>query len=85
MSVDFDVRNNRDGGKVIVDYGLVFGWVMVKNILKMDLFLTNMQLFHLQDINLWTGVLWITVFSSCLDSHYDAPIHCGGSIGEKVM
>ncbi len=26
----------------------------------MDLFLTNMQLFTSQDVNRWTGVLWIT-------------------------
>ncbi len=31
----------------------------IKNVL-MDLFLTNMQLFTSQDINWWTGVVWIT-------------------------
>ncbi len=36
----------------------------------MDLFLINMQLFTSQDINWWTGVVWIFVmfFISCLDS-----------------
>ncbi len=33
----------------------------VKQILMMDLFLTNMQLFTLQDVNRWTGVVWIIV------------------------
>ncbi len=39
----------------------------------MDLFLRNMQLLASQDINWWTGVVWITcdVFISCLDSHSD--------------
>ncbi len=38
-----------------------------------DLFLTNMQHFTSQDINWWTGVVWITcdVLISCLDSHSD--------------
>ncbi len=38
-----------------------------------DMFLTNTQLFTSQDINWWTGVVWITcdVFISCLDSHSD--------------
>ncbi len=46
------------------------------DILMMDLFLTNMQLFVSQDVNWWTGVVWITCvllwcFISCLDSHSD--------------
>ncbi len=32
----------------------------VKNVSMMDLFLTNMQLFSSQDVNWWTGVVWIT-------------------------
>ncbi len=48
---------------------------LVKNILMMDLFLTNMQLLASQDVNWWTEVLWITrgllVFISCLNSHAD--------------
>ncbi len=31
-----------------------------KNILMMDLFITNKQLFASQDVNWWTGVMWIT-------------------------
>ncbi len=39
-------------------------------------FLTNMQLFTSQDVNWWTGVVWITCgllmfLISCLDSHSD--------------
>ncbi len=46
-----------------MDYGLAF-WpevlFKVKNILMMDLFLTNTQLFSSQDVNWWTGVVWFT-------------------------
>ncbi len=47
-----------------------------KNILFMDLLLLNMQLFTLQNINGWAGVVWITCglwwyFISCLISHSD--------------
>ncbi len=47
-----------------------------RDILMMDLFLTNMQLFVSQDVNWWTGVVWISCvllwcFISCLDSHSD--------------
>ncbi len=34
-------------------------WFEVKNVL-MDLFLTNTQLLSSQDVNWWTGVMWIT-------------------------
>ncbi len=42
----------------------------------MHLFLTNVQLLSSQDVNWWTGVVWIIVdycgvFISCLDSHSD--------------
>ncbi len=58
--------------------------------LIMDLFLTNTQLFTSQDVNWWTGVVWITcgllwyfhqLVGLCLDI-LTAPIHCRGSIGE---
>ncbi len=32
----------------------------VKNVLMLDLFLTNTQLLAPQDVNWWTGVVWIT-------------------------
>ncbi len=40
-------------------YGL---WtrILVKNIIMMDLFLINTQLLSSQDVNWWTGVVWIT-------------------------
>ncbi len=54
----------------------------VKNVLMLDLF----QLLSSQDVNWWTGVVWITcdVFISCLDSHSDGThslqsIHCWDS------
>ncbi len=52
------------GGSIIMDYRLMFfgqkQWFEVKNILMTDLFLTNTQLFTSQDVNWWTGVVWIT-------------------------
>ncbi len=51
------------GGSTIMDRDLNFSWKWwfeVKNILIMDLFLTQMQLLSSQDVNWWTGVVWIT-------------------------
>ncbi len=49
----------------------------------MDLILINMQRFASQ-VNEWTGVVWIIVmFLSAVI--LTAPIHCRGSIVEKVM
>ncbi len=58
----------------IVDYILTKSIRLKLNVLIMDLFPTNTQLFTSQDVNWWTGVVWITcdVFISCLDSHSDA-------------
>ncbi len=43
----------------------------------MDSFLTNMQLFTSQDINLCTGVVWIIVILSAVWTLIlTAPIHC---------
>ncbi len=58
---------------------------MIHNYL--DLFLTNMQLFTPQDINWWTGEVWITVMflSAVWTLILTAPIHCRASIGEQVM
>ncbi len=77
--------------------GLALLWIMdsyfgqmqrfkVKNFLMMDLFLTNTQLFASQDINRWTGVVWIIVMflSAVWTLILTAPIHCRGSIGEEV-
>ncbi len=60
-----------------------------KNILMMDLFITNTQHFTSQAINWWSGVdyLWIIVMflSAVWTLILTAPIHCGGSTGEQVM
>ncbi len=61
----------------------------VKNILMMDLFLTNTQFFTSQNVNWWTGIMWIivmyllAVFIRTLI--LTAPIHCKGSIVQDVM
>ncbi len=51
-------------GGSVRDYGLV-------NILMMDLFLKNTQLFTLQDLMDWSHVDYCDVFISCLNSHSD--------------
>ncbi len=50
----------------------------VQNILMVDLFLTNTQLLASQDINWWTGVVWIIVMflSAVWTLILTAPIHC---------
>ncbi len=57
------------------------------NVLMMDLFLTNTQIFASQDVNWKTGVVWIIVMflSAVWTLILPAPIHCRGSIGEQVM
>ncbi len=56
------------------------------NTLMMDLF----QLLSSQDVNWWTGVVWITCgllmfLSAVWTLILTAPIHCRASIGEQVM
>ncbi len=55
----------------------------VKKVLMMDLF----QLLSSQDVNWWTGVVWIIVMflSAVWTLILTAPIHCRGSIAETVM
>ncbi len=50
----------------------------VQNILMVDLFLTNMQLLASQDVNWWSGVVWIIVMflSAVWTLILTAPIHC---------
>ncbi len=72
----------------IEDYYFSHKWQFeVKSVLMMDLLLTNMQLYTSQDINWWTGVVWITVMfvSAVWTLILTAPIHCKGSIGEQVI
>ncbi len=61
-------------------YGL---WFEVKNILMLDLF----QLLSSQDVNWWTGVVWIIVMflSAVWTLILTAPIHCRASIAETLM
>ncbi len=44
---------------IIMDFGQNWRFKL-QNVLKIDLFLTNMQILASQDINWWTGVVWIT-------------------------
>ncbi len=73
-------------------------WFEVENVLMTDLFLINAGLYiyiyiyvyvyiHIQDVNWWTGVVWIIVMflSAVWTLILMAPIHCRGSIGEQVM
>ncbi len=66
-----------------VSLGSVMSGHLIKNILMMDLF----QLLSSQDVNWWTGVVWIIVMflSAVWTLILTAPIHCRGSIGEQVM
>ncbi len=99
MSLVFDVRGQQgmdffSGKSLILDYGLIF-WSDVmassSNILLKDLFLTNSQLFTSQDINWWTGVVWISCgllwffLSAVWTLILTAPIHCRGSTGEQIL
>ncbi len=49
-------------GSVIMDIWPEATQFKVKNVLMLDLFLTNLQLLTSQDINWWTEVVWITCF-----------------------
>ncbi len=53
----------------------------------MDYWFTITQLLSSQDVNWWTGVVWIIVMflSAVWTLILTAPIHCRGSIAETVM
>ncbi len=55
--------------------------------LRKDLFLTSTHLLSSQDVNWWTGVVWIIVMflSAVWALILTAPIHCTASIAETVM
>ncbi len=63
-------------------YGLWIFWPEVKM-----LNLTNTQLFTSQEVNWWTGVVWIIVMflSAVWTLIPTAPIHCRASTDEQVM
>ncbi len=55
-------QNWRNVEKAIYNRGPYFSWKQwfeIRNVL-MDLFITNTHLFTSQDVNWWTGVVWIT-------------------------
>ncbi len=77
MLLDFDVRLFRWRKR----YGL-WTQILVKNVLMLDLF----QFLSSQDVNWWTGVVWIIVMFYQLDSHSDGThslqnIHCWDTDG----
>ncbi len=89
--VDFDVRGRQQGWTFSLEKALLWiihpyfspkQWFDIKNILKMDLFLTNRQL---SSSNWWTVVVWIIVMFLSAVWILTAPIHYRGSIGEQVM
>ncbi len=53
----------------------------------LNLFITNTQIFTLQDVNCWTGVAWIIVMllSAAWTLILMAPIHCRSSIGDVML
>ncbi len=59
-------------------------WFEVKNILIIDVFITNMQLFTSLEscYYLWIIVMFLSAVWTFI---LTAPIHCRGSIGEQVM
>ncbi len=90
MWLDFDVRDNRRWTFSLEEaffYGL---WtrILFQNVLMMDLFLINTLRLSSQDVNWWTGLVWIAC--GLLWCFYQtliltAPIHCRASIAETVM
>ncbi len=66
MWVDFDVRGQEgmdffSGGSIIMDYRLILVASRgLKHGLMFFFFLKNMQILSSQDVNWWTGVVWIT-------------------------
>ncbi len=90
MWLDFDVRDNRrwtfsleEALLWIMDsYFSWKQWFEVKNLLMMDLF----QLLASQDVNWWTGVVWISCgllwcfLSAVWTLNLMAPIHCRASM-----
>ncbi len=78
--MDFDVREEREmefftGGSINMDYGRVFftrsNGLKLKHLNDGFVYI-NIQLLASQDVNWWTGVLWIIVmFLSLMDSRSD--------------
>ncbi len=88
MWEDFDLRDNRTWTFSTHYYGLwnhILARFDVKNVLTMDLFLTNTAfVFSRHYLMDWSGVDHCDVFISCLDSYSDGThslqsIHCWAS------
>ncbi len=92
MWLRFDVRDNNRWTFSLEEALL---WIMdsyfgrklrveVKKIL-MDLFLNNTHILSSQDVNWWTGVVWIIVMflSAVWTLILTAPIHCRGSFAQR--
>ncbi len=56
-----------------------------KNVLMMDLFLYKWAAFASQDVNWWTGEVWIIVMFLSADSHSDGTHSLQRIIGDQVM
>ncbi len=83
--MDYDVRGQEEidfftGGITIMDYGFIF---------RPEAKLKHLhdEFVFIQDVNWWTGVLWIIVMflSAVWTLILTAPIHCRGTICEQVM
>ncbi len=60
-------------------------WFFTEGSVIMDSYFSWKQLFTSQDINWWTGVVWIIVFLSAVWTLIlTAPIHCRASIAEQA-
>ncbi len=75
-----------EGSVIIMDLyfiGQKWWFKVLKNILKIDLFLTNMQFLSSQGVDyLWIIVMFLSAVWTLI---LTAPIHCRWSIGEQVM
>ncbi len=92
--VDFDVREQQGFGFSleevlwIIHYRLVFWPQDTTKLKRLNLFVTNTHIFASQDVNSWTGVVWINCgLLWCFYQLFGltAPIHCRWSIGEQVI
>ncbi len=86
LHISFLIQTRLVGESNIMDRELDGLGFTVKHIVIMHLFLTNMHLVTSQDINWWTGAVWIIYGLNCFWTQLlIALMHCRGSIGEQVM
>ncbi len=94
MQVDFDVGENRGWAFLLKELTTYVLWTSIlarsdRFMLKRfnDVFVSSK---HTQDINWWTGVVWITCellwcFYQLFGLILTAPIHCRASIGDPIL